>query len=332
MQIKKVVLTLVFIFLLPVIVSGCTSSQKTTLTPEFQTKSASTRSSEATERPSIVEATISPSEKPTRIPTLEAEEAYGLLQDIFKGSEGCQLPCWGGIIPGKTTNMEAERIMDPIFHVIYSSPSFEYKGFQYSGPGGGRGFEIGNVEVSFISGWIVRQGDDIIERLHIEGDVRKKGEDGITVYGDEAYNQMYQEYSLQGILSQHGIPSEVWMFAYLDDPSRKSPYMNPEEFQVLLQYDKGIFIEYMMPLKRIGENRGTACPTESIFDMWLVSPLRSEYFREQWSSYTTGSPDFAYSLPPEKVINMTSDEFYDEFSRSDSNSCFEIPLTIWPEH
>lgn len=72
---------------------------------------------------SFVASTVS---SPTVIPTLEANEAYLLLQEFLANELPCQLPCWGGVTPGVSTASEAEQEFMKLR--IISSSDFTYFG------------------------------------------------------------------------------------------------------------------------------------------------------------------------------------------------------------
>jgi hypothetical protein len=271
------------------------------------------------------------------VPTLESDKVYDVLKNLIQGSADCKLPCWGGINPGISSNTEAETIVQPLFVLVYDRehilPPYIYKGKEFSGPGGGRNFVFGDTQISFGFGWLSEQGKDLVEISRISADTHKilKDGSGETVYGDKAYNQLFEEYSLHKILSTYGAPTRVLTFAQVYNDLNNRPDPNPEDFQLLLLYDKGIFIEYKMPIKRIGNNKGEACPSQALFDIRLVPAEASKFYEEMWSAFTTGTPDFSYRMPVEKSTQMTFDQFYQAFSKS-NDPCFEVRLDIWPQH
>lgn len=282
--------------------------------------------------PTSMVVTPTPSKSPARVPTLDVDQGYILLQSLMQVGPDCQFPCWGEITPGVTSITEAERIIQPLFSMLYGGPISDYKGHQFASAGGGRSFMFGDVEVSFILGWWFNQGNDTVKKLHIKAFAyQESGGERVNVYGAESYNQIFNAYNLQGILSIYGVPSEVLTFAWVYNHNDK-PFPNPEEFQLILLYlDKGIFVEYKMPLTRIGNDKGMACPSEAFFEIWLVPPETSGFYQELWSSYTTGSSDFTDRQSVEESTQMTLGEFYQAFLTSE-NQCLEIPLSIWPQH
>lgn len=327
---KQIFLTCFGISLLTL--AGCITSQAVTETSANQASFATPSTVAGT---TINDTTVTPTsfEAPTGTSTLASDDAYNLLKILSEGSQSCQLPCWGGIIPGISSSSEAKMALKSLFDVNEGGPLLFYKNKQFRTVGGGRSFFFKNVEVSFVFGWLSQENEITIEMLQIKGFAfRDENNDKEYVYGTEPYNFLFEEYNLHNILYKYGVPSNVLTFAYVYNKlGNDNPYPNPEVFQILLIYDEGIFVEYTMPLKRIGNTTGKACPSEAFYNLWLTPKSTSRFYQEMWSSSTTGSSDFSYRLPIERSTQMTFDEFYQIFRKS-NNPCLETPLDIWPEH
>jgi hypothetical protein len=274
---------------------------------------------------------------PTPVPTLELDKAYDFLKNLFQPTEDCQLPCWSGIRPGISSNAEAETIVQPLSSLVddrqYAVSPYRYKNKDFLSIGGGRGFVFGNTEISFFVAWKFEQGKDTVEVLRIEAGALELLQDGTrdTAYGAKAYNEFFEAYNLHNIVSTYGIPSKVLTFALVYNDLNDKPHPNPEDFRLWLLYEQGIFIQYKMPVERIGSNIGKACPSQALFDMSLVSPQASQFYEEMWSSSTNGDSDYSYYRPVSESTQMTLEQFYQAFSKS-NNPCFEVRLDIWPEH
>lgn len=323
--------------LLLLAMSGCVPSQKQVLLPA----TSITAKANLIHTPTLTVQDQTPTALPTpsaaaglvtMVPTLESDEAYAFVQKILRGSTGCQLPCWAGIVPGTTTNADAEMLLQLLSDFTDNVPLQPYKGQEFLATAGGRDFFFEGTDISFDFGWDSEKGNNIIRRLEIfPRAIKTIGNESQMMYGIEPYKQLFESYNLHGILSTLGIPSKVVTFAEVYNCCNNRPDPNPEMFYLSLIYDKGIFIEYKMPLKRIDGKHGKACPSDAFFDMWLVSADDSQFYQEMWSSNLTSSPDFSNTVPIEKSTQMTSDEFYRVFGASNS-PCFQIPLNIWPEH
>lgn len=320
--------------LLPIIV-GCSTSQTPT---GFITMSSSTETIAAfTTTPATPSLTpialVVPSATiatVAAVPTLDIDQTYSFLQRLMEGNSECQLPCWGGVMPGVTSNAETETLLQPLSILLYGGPFYQYKNKTFSGPSGSRKFLFGDTELRFYLGWVTERGNDTVEMLIISADALS--ENSMWAYGSEPYNQLFENYNLHNILSKYGPPSQVWTIAevYYDGDEEPNPSLS-EEFRLLLFYDEGIFVKYTMPLKRIGDGKGKACPSEAFFNMSLVPSGTIQFYQGMWFSSITGSQDSSPYMLIEESTQMTFDEFYQSFKKS-NNPCFETSLTIWPKH
>lgn len=265
------------------------------------------------------------------VPTLDAGEAYRFLQQLIVGNPDCILPCWGGVFPGITSNTEAETLLQPLSVLISGGSFYSYKDKEFSGPvSGGRNLFIEDTKIDFVFGWSFERGSDTVSLLIINANALDKNLD--WAYGSKPYNQLFENYNIHNILLQHGIPSQILTIAevYYDGDEEANPSL-PEEFNLLLFYDEGILINYTMPLKRIGEGEGKACPSEAFFNMMLVPSGTSQFYQGMMFSSITDSPDPSPYAPLEIATQMTFDEFNQVFMESNS-PCFETSLSIWPKH
>lgn len=57
--------------------------------------------------------TTAPTITPSPLPTLGSEEAISFTQKLLEDNNGCEFPCWWGIVPGESTWEEAERFLSP---------------------------------------------------------------------------------------------------------------------------------------------------------------------------------------------------------------------------
>ena len=265
------------------------------------------------------------------IPTLDADQAYVFLQNLMKENSDCQLPCWTNIKPGTTSNTDAETLLQPLSTLILGGISYKYKDKEFSPPiAGGRDFFFDDVKIRFNFGWASEQTKNTVELLMISADALNNNLE--WAYSAGSYSHLFESYNLHNILSQYGMPTQVWTIAEVYYFGNDTPNSNlSEEFNLLIFYDKGILIHYRMPLKRLAGARGKACPSEAFFDMMLVPPGTSQFYQGMMFSSITDSPSSSPYMPIEKSTQMTFDEFYQSFKNSNS-PCFEIPLTIWPQH
>ena len=324
------------------VIFGCSANENTTITTPVTALPSSTISMPAIQSSREIEPILTtvpiptPTKEPIIVPTLNTDDAYIFLQNLIHPDNSCRLPCWGGINPGTSTNVNAETILRPLSRVIYGGPSYEYKSRQFLTASNGKLFTFEDVNISFLIGWYYEQGKDTVEVIQISTSVFQDLVDNRNyLYGDKEYDRLFEGYNLHNILSRYGIPTRVLTFAlvynYQQYHNFTSP--NPEEFQLILLYDQGIMVEYRMPLIRTKEKKdiGMACPSQAFTNLWLVSSKSYAFYQELLSSETTESPNFLYRKSLDDATQMNLEKFYQEFGVS-NNPCFEVHLNIWPEH
>lgn len=194
-----------------------------------------------------------PTETPFVIPTPPGKSVTEQVLWLFETNNGCQLPCWWGITPGKTKWETAEKILilfDPNIYTVSAS------GLDYYSPAiplPPEAYEIGNAYASnMYPGYIVRNG--IVEEIFTEVSI-----------GDTPPGYL-TPYILSTFLTTNGQPSEVWLFTY------PSPFEgNDLPFVVVLFYeDKGITALYSDNGTRQGD-LVHGCPQEdpvSFLSLW----------------------------------------------------------------
>jgi hypothetical protein len=337
MKMQECLLWLCFGILL-LVIAACGSAQTSTVLTATSIPMETVAAITSTSTP------VAPSQTPTAfvipsatvatvaaVPTLDINQAYNFLQRVIAGNPDCLLPCWGGVKPGVTSNAEAEKLLQSLSVLTYGGSIYHYKDKEFSGPvAGGRNLFFENTKIDFVFGWSSERGENTVELLIINADALNSNSE--WVYGSKPYNQLFENYNLHNIISQYGIPSQVWTFAevYYYGNDQPNPSL-PEKLNLLLFYDEGILIRYIMPLKRIDGARGEACPDEAFFNMMLVPPGMSQFYEGMMFSAITGSPDSSPYMSIKKATQMTFDEFYQAFRESNS-SCLETPLAIWPTH
>lgn len=337
MKLQKKLFCLRYGFLL-LAISGCSPPQTPTgfATPSIPSDTTATVTFTpapvtVSQTPTVVVAPLATIATVAVVPTLNADQAYGFLQNLIEGNPDCLLPCWGGVNPGVTSNTEAEIQLQPLSVLIYGGSIYPYRDREFLGPvSGGRELFFEGTKIDFVFGWSTQRGKNTVDLLILNANALNK--DSEWAYGFKPYNQLFENYSLHNVLSQHGIPTQVWTIAevYYDGDEEANPSL-PEEFNLLLFYDKGILIRYTMPLIRNGDGKGKACPSDAFFNMMLVPSGTSRFYQGMLFSSITGSQDSSPYMPIEKSTQMTFDEFNQAFMESNS-PCFETPLSIWPKH
>ena len=173
--------------LISLILVGCSAN---TPVPAATATNAPTQTLVPTETPIPPTATLTltPSTTWTRVPTLDMDQAYNALQNIFEGDEECQLPCWAGITPGVTGWDDAVQMLSPILKLHFSDDLMtfrfgecNYLSWQY----------VGNGET--YNGNLYGSDNNVVQVISLNGDVPI-------------------EYSLHNIFAKFGVPKELFIY------------------------------------------------------------------------------------------------------------------------
>jgi hypothetical protein len=224
-----------FILLLLIILSGCISekvkppvpsSTPSVITP-LPTKTyipnTPTVTKTATLPPtsthtSTATLTMTPTETPQ--PTLLPEERNTLIRELLATNGGCRLPCWWGIVPGKTPWPEAEQLFSHLrlyitdYLISENSTDHELGTFDPSHP-----------EIEITHSYIERDGLVYFMKIIARGLI------------DNAYfKKTWKNLSPENIVSLYGTPSRVWLWSIAYFP--ESPAGTEMQYQVWLFYDE----------------------------------------------------------------------------------------------
>lgn len=295
--------------------SGCQRPLENEITPLYSATVARTELStpfqSATPLPSstsTVKAKITPTvamratDTPTRPPlsTLLPTEAAIRVQDLMKTNGGCQLSCWWGIAPGKTSWDEAFQILAPLAREeVYISDkkddgSFS-AGFQFfvGGKRTGQGYKIHNDIVDFIE---IRFGDA-------------------------------PSYTLSNLLTTYGTPEEVWISTIQQAVQGALP------FDLLLGYpSKGILAYFhSMDAKVIGDQVQKCFRDENAIVLDLWGPDK----KENVIQISTETPFFGDMISFDKfqplatTTNLDMKTFGEVFRVPNHTSCLNTPTKFW---
>jgi hypothetical protein len=258
----------------------------------------------------------------TPVPTIPAEDAYNLLASWFQNNNDCQLPCWGGLIPGESSSLEAYTKLTTLGSIADD--------FNYLHPTGG------DVVITYPS-------DDLKIRILVEINskadrrtmevvristytVREIPGGYEDVYNAPAYNKMMGAYALNSILSKYGFPTEVLVRADIYTTGAQ------ETFSITLLYpENGIFVRYNMLAERM-DDQVYGCPSHSFIDLWLLSPEDAGAYQEiLLSSNVQWEGIWSYTTPIQEAASMSIETFYQTYLKS-TDACLKTPLNIWPDH
>ena len=257
------------------------------------------------------------------VPTLGTEDAVGILRNYLKNQPPCQLPCWGGITPGKSTLSDVQNQLTA-FSGISERAYFGEAGDSWI---------TGNFRIKFdekISIWphyLASSSDETIMFVSISTGSTESREGAI--YAGRGYNELFFAYTLPQIVSTYGLPPQTFMTADINVAEPTAP----DYFVIRLLYpDLGIFVSYTMPVET-GGNNYKFCPSESLVYMDLIPQGHSNDYKDLFKQ--KGNLEWSLSPTPYdksngEALGITDEEFY-RLIVSSPNRCFESPINIWPE-
>jgi hypothetical protein len=271
--------------------------------------------------------TLSPS------PTPAPDEANMRLRSLLIDSTKCLMPCWLGIIPGKSTWQDANE------QLTYFSSISRRLGIGESADRGSFGIlSIPNSDDTIIIEIIASYMTSNTNTISVAGmDTRsykvKNGEYDGDIYGYPAYNELLQNYTLSGVLSIYGPPSKVFINTDLRSDNLPDTPGYGDDFKIHIWYpEQGIFLNYLMPVEGSGKNY-RFCPSDSAISGYLMPPGLSEKHQEETllkfgTEYSAIFSPSEFVKTPEDAFGITSEEFY-RLILSAANVCLETPKAIW---
>jgi hypothetical protein len=208
-----------------------------------------------TNLPALTTQTLSPTkttELSTQTPlhTLTTDQEKELLHKFLRDNGKCRLPCLWGITPGKTEVDALNTLFLPFNNI--SIPSDFYVRRRSQEESGGVTFILwmDNIRIPITLTYYNNQARIEYASLTFEAGLEEgEGADShITpVYGEPLFEQTLGYYRLSNILTQFGMPSDVLIAPFPDDPQYPVDVAIP--FSVVLFYKtQGMFLEYISPL------------------------------------------------------------------------------------
>jgi hypothetical protein len=305
------------------ILAGCTKATATNQTTPTATPTIKTPIPPLTAIPTIE--TLVPSLSPfptiTPIPTLAAEDAYSRLLELLQNNLGCSLPCLWGITPGISTISDVQNLILPFAGVAEYSrlPSNIFGGMIFNIP------MKDDSRISIFLSYYPSPDSQTIsavllgtQAFHNDGDPNQDQ----SFYGSDLYTKMLNSYTLHGILSTYGVPSEVLVFV---EPSA------PKYFNLRILYpEKGIFISYGTFVEKQGGNY-LGCPSNMFISLYLLPSNSGNTYQQ---ILPTIGPDWGNVYPKsdfkslDEAVHMSLDDFYQTF-KNPTNRCLETPMLMW---
>jgi hypothetical protein len=277
-----------------------TSQPAFTMTPDIKPSETAAHTLTPTNAPAI-----SPTITWTPLPTLSAQEKHAKIQELLETNGGCQLPCWWGIAPNKTTWPEALHFLTPIIFEVERGGSSTYS------ENGDKHFAT-VFEISY-------DIDGMLQSRQIAFETQDNVVVAINVYPPTSQ----YKYQLHQVLALLGSPEQI----YISAQSRK-PWSELFTAFVLDYSNIGVWAFYSY-IPTINGESFFACPGSTGAELFLFDPKKE---------YTQGvsvieAVEMFRGVPSKKLedaTNMTTESFYTTFIDPASKACLETPANLWP--
>jgi hypothetical protein len=266
----------------------------------FQTTSAPTATLINTSTSTAIitpEALASPESSQTPLPTFNSEISSLTVKALMENNGGCRLPCWWGVIPGKTSWHSAEESLSSITTSIYESA--------------GAAPDTRRIEMVFPAPYpsdgefrqVYRVRNDVVDRIEI-------------------LPQDFSKYSLpEEILVELGTPDMIFLGGTIEAP---------QSFQLVLYYpSQGVFALYSNTVQPVQQqDLIDVCFDESTMDyvdiyLWNPTDSFSETLDFIFANYYRPFHDI------ELVTDMTKSELRNLFLSQNHDGCFQTASSFW---
>lgn len=252
--------------------------------------------------------TIKPTSSPlpdaflwTPIATFPSYIADPTITAIYKNNN-CRLPCWQGIIPGKTSWNDAWQFLGRIAQNEYPGEYWfrgandKYYFFELHLIKPSQDYQYGIVNI------LVRKSDFIIDNISLNVGVEK-------------------DFRLQEILREFGRPNNIYYFGY-DRPGGYNMWL------YLYYPDDGFIASYFTNLET---NDSSIRRHEVCFQKTIYLTLWPNDYHIVFPSVDVNAPEvdeyfIQYVVPIDKIADITIDEFYNNNKDKEGEVCFEVDL------
>lgn len=207
---------------------------------------------------------------PTPLATIALSEGQRRenVATLMQPNPTCDLPCWWGIVPGKSPASEVAQNLTAQGFRASASYAHVYAGY--------------NTYLDFVTNADTIHSLTVSSSLY-EGDDRR------------AYLENWQRYWPEAMLERYGLPQRVYLYHSFQFDSGGGP-----GFHLLLVYeDRGFVIEYWGKAEYLGDTSYRACfVPEKIFDFTL----------HLFQPDTNGDTTLESILPPISVSHIAGPE------------------------
>lgn len=294
--------------------------------PKFANQSTATKGSIPTNSIHIVTEKVQSQrhimETPVSQPSIAQQLDNISFLDILNDNGDCHLPCILGLNPGLTTRKSEEDYMSSLSSIDYIEITRMKNGSHLS-------ITLGEKEKQSIFLIDTYFSREILE--HITFTVYDT--DGQSELLDGSLKNQYVPYFLlPKLLEKYGHPDKIWIAAWHPDKITK-PVFDPATI-VLYYAKKGFLIQYISS-STINDKSISICPSNASIEITSWDPnieLTLEEILKKISSskYSMTNEMLDYFKEIDKATSFTIDDFYSNFTSSNSSYCIKTSQDIWP--
>jgi hypothetical protein len=251
-----------------------------------------------------------PTDEISKPPTLTASEREFEVRELLRTNAGCELPCWWGIEPGKSTWEEVQSYLQSV-GARYSAATESGDEIIY----GAGGFDLMDLMVLNRIGFQVK--DSLIDVIRIDA----YGEHNLVEFQD-----IWTRFSPESILTNFGPPSRIMIESDFSGPRMT----DRAGYGLWFWYDNEGFVVQYSDLVDL-RPPVLVCPTFrdnseiyhlSIYMQSADNPRKLEsitYFNEYRENF----------ISLEEALGISVEEFSSRMLGSDVDRCFETVGDLW---
>jgi hypothetical protein len=247
----------------------------------------------------VTEAASHRTATPSPQPTLDAPARIALLREMLRTNGGCELPCWWGVIPGKTTWETALiqfRSYGDVFRVPHPTLEYDYSVAE-------------NFDVK----------DGVVQGISIGGGT-------VNDIYSPVFAADWQRYALSQILIRHGEPSAVSLevdYLCMERDCGKPGY------RLFLVFEQdGIAVSYFGTAERTDPVK--ICPNPDNVTTISLALQAPDDPQPVLGLEHLDPAELPLIHPLTEVSTLTLGSFYETFKASDT-ACFTVPAKYWEE-
>jgi hypothetical protein len=241
-----------------------------------------------------------------QIPTPPGIGAKEQVLWLYETNNGCQLPCWWGIVPGETDWQTARAFLSQFDRDIYRSPDTSDSSASYG------------VTIPLSLDVFIEEKTEL--SLFVQDSVVEAIDTHVSI-GDTPPGYL-DLYTLPNLLTTYGPPTEIWLSTY------SKPFENNElPFRLLLFYpQQGIMALFSDNGVKNGQYV-SGCPQRdpaSYLTLWF--PELAWTFEEVKNGASVYNVDY---LRLEDTTDWDIATFYETFKNPDNTTCIETEAELW---